>query len=379
MDKLTAGAETGSARGRLVAQLRQWLDDGTFPRGLPLPSERQLCARLGANPQTLHKAVELLIEQGLVEKTGPRTRIVPLRAPASLADTVLILGSALAPDDSGGPGWSSALLKGMHPAIVQAGLNAFHLNPRRLSGQLDDLLREGPAGCLAPADLDRLSGAGSGWVDRLLRARLPCAVYGDDPEYQAVDRVCSDHAQGAWALTRFLLAAGCRRIMRRWPGVEPPRYWQRGRQAGYEQALREAGLAPFAPLLEPWPEAAGGSRAAWDRRVRLETGCLAEHFARFGHPDAIMTPADGCVPLVAAACRRLGLVPGRDLEVVGYDNIWGECPERQYEPYVPPATVDKLNPVCGEELVRLLLARRAGELPPGPQRRLVLPRLLPLR
>jgi DNA-binding LacI/PurR family transcriptional regulator len=86
--------------------------------------------------------------------------------------------------------------------------------------------------------------------------------------------------------------------------------------------------------------------------------------------------SDREVFITAAACRLFGVEPGRDLVIVGYDNYWRRCMERQYEPYIPAATVDKHNEKMGGELVRLLLDRVADRLPPEPQTRVIPPQLV---
>jgi DNA-binding LacI/PurR family transcriptional regulator len=62
--------------------------------------------------------------------------------------------------------------------------------------------------------------------------------------------------------------------------------------------------------------------------------------------------------------------------IAGYDNYFDHCGERRFEPQVPAATMDKQNDLMGREMVRLLLDRAGGKLPPGPQLRAVPPRLV---
>jgi len=37
----------------------------------------------------------------------------------------------------------------------------------------------------------------------------------------------------------------------------------------------------------------------------------------------------------------LGKVPGRDIQVVGYDNYWYESPTQEFSSFAPVASVDK--------------------------------------
>jgi len=64
--------------------------------------------------------------------------------------------------------------------------------------------------------------------------------------------------------------------------------------------------------------------------------------------------ADAQVCQVAAALRKLGLVPQKDVLITGYDNFWEDLPERKWETTRPLATADKQNMEIGRRLVRLL-------------------------
>ena len=57
--------------------------------------------------------------------------------------------------------------------------------------------------------------------------------------------------------------------------------------------------------------------------------------------------------------------------ITGYDNYWREDFEREWEPAVPAASVEKHNHRIGETAVQLLLDRIAGRLPAAPQCRTV--------
>ena len=57
--------------------------------------------------------------------------------------------------------------------------------------------------------------------------------------------------------------------------------------------------------------------------------------------------------------------------ITGYDNVWHQAFERQWEPSVPAASVEKHNHRMGETLAQLLLDRMADKLPDAPQLRMV--------
>jgi GntR family transcriptional regulator len=70
---------------QLAQQLREQIVDGRFGAGEALPSERDLCALMGASRVTVRKAIELLIDEGLLtRRQGSGTFVTPrIQAQAS--------------------------------------------------------------------------------------------------------------------------------------------------------------------------------------------------------------------------------------------------------------------------------------------------------
>jgi LacI family transcriptional regulator len=215
---------------------------------------------------------------------------------------------------------------------------------------------------------------------------------GADLENTLVDRVLSDHEAGAYELTKWLLARGHRRIVEMASGSGEPG-WALARTRGYRRAMEEARLKPLAriwannvdPGFYSWvrhsadaPTRRANSeeaRESFQRRVRQIAGFVASVALGADRVDAIMGSNDWDASLILAACRLLGLEPNKQIAVVGYDD-WVETEEREWEPAVPIATVDKRNADVGREAVKLLMDRVEGKLPAVPQIRLVKPRLV---
>jgi DNA-binding LacI/PurR family transcriptional regulator len=223
------------------------------------------------------------------------------------------------------------------------------------------------------------------WLHRLAAAGIPVVAYGDSPDLADFDRVLPDHEGGTYDLTTWLISQGRKRIVNL-TGNANDYYWYHNRVRGYERAMRDAGLPPLSPELftsldSVLPPLHGPLLTPWVK-FDIERHQLAGHLAPLltgSEPvDAIMLVNDGQVSVAAAALRLLGKEPGRDVLLVGYDNIWADCPERQWESAGPAATVDKCNSQIGQELVRLLVERVEGKLPIGPQRRIVPSRLVVL-
>jgi len=222
--------------------------------------------------------------------------------------------------------------------------------------------------------------AGRRGLDVLRQGGVCVVGYGHSSDFADYDTVASDHAAGSYALTKWLIEHGRRRILRycpqgRWsPDAIPG--WLMQRELGYEQAMTEAGLTPLPPLSIPNTRSASGDSAARELAAHTAAGYLAPHLLRADPIDAIMGLSDGHIPELAAACRILGKQPNKDVALVGYDNYWADMVDMKQGDIAPLATMDKLNVQIGQELIRLLLGRCARELPPASQHRLVPPKLV---
>jgi DNA-binding LacI/PurR family transcriptional regulator len=150
----------------------------------------------------------------------------------------------------------------------------------------------------------------------------------------------------------------------------------RGRLAGYQRAMREAGREPE-PVQWIDPLFVGSKESdIFEPKTRFSAGYLAPLLTASEPVDGILAISDGEALPLAAACRLFGKVPNRDVFIGGYDNYVGDLPELEIDPSALAATVDKLNWKVGEALASLLLDRMAGTLPPEPQKRVVRPRLV---
>jgi DNA-binding LacI/PurR family transcriptional regulator len=180
-------------------------------------------------------------------------------------------------------------------------------------------------------------------------------------------------------LACWLISQGARCILRindKRSAAEPQ--WSRERRQGVEEAGQKAGVTVLPELGIPPSVGYDFSQAAFDAAAHQIAGYLFRQLDQTPRIDAIMADSDGFVPKIAAALRILGRDPAAIL-IAGYDNYWQSLPERQWEDFVPAATVDKDNFRIGQELVRLLRQRMAGTLGNAPERRIVPPRTVIVR
>ncbi len=370
-------------RARVVLGIRSWIEQGRLSRGDRVPAERALAQSFKVSRGTVRSAIDELRQHGLVSSDSRRPRVTggSPRRDSLMAKSIVVLSREITDtisDRIEAPGWELFIERGALDAVFEAGLHGINLYPERAArGMFDRLLADHPMGVVLgrPAIETR-------WGQKLRRdlidAGIPFVCYGNNPPIAGHDRVYSDHAAGSAALTRWLIERGCRRILRVWPKLTEPSYWLDGRNQGYEQVTAEAGLEPVPPLLldAGFPHTQG-QRDRFQLNVRAMLGYLTAAFATHDcRPDALMLASDGDVAAAAAALRLMGLEPGKDVKIVGYDNFWADRIDRKFEPFAPDATVDKLNVQIGQRLVRLLLDRIQGRLAPEPQARLFEPKLI---
>lgn len=369
-------------RLRVVHALRELIASELTPHD-PMPSERSLSERFGVGRTLIRSALKRLTDEGLLRRDGPRMRAIT--AKARQADTwmrqaVVFLDPLFDSRNRSSQDayWANYLSLGLGQAVRDAGYHVVALNPSELRPQdVRRLAEEKPVGVLVP----ELHGGGPQTpqlIQMLVAAGTRVVVYGGDPELAPFDRVMSDHEAGAYQMTRWLIQQGKQQIAHIWPAPANG-YWYAPRQAGYERAMREAGLTPRPPILcSPLPlveseSAEDQRRIVFDAAVRSTAGFLVEHMIGAAPLDALMVGTDRDAFAVTAAVRMFGRIPGKDFLVTGYDNYWTQSYERAFETCPPAATVDKCNDRMGHEMVSLLLERVAGRLPEAPQCRQVEP------
>jgi DNA-binding LacI/PurR family transcriptional regulator len=375
---------------KAVRLLSKWIKDGVLSPGSLLPSERQLAHKMEVSLTTVKRAIKMLETEGLIGRRGGRDRVICNQRENSaslLGSSIAIISDSptpftfppFAPDGRRiGSGFLSYIANGAGNAAQASGFHSISLHPKVLLGEeLERLLKQGLRGCVVSEVFDQ-SGKFCKLLELFREAGMPFVVFGDKPEYQNYDRVVSDHEAGGYQLTRFLIEKGCRRILCALFSIES--YWVKARYAGYLRAMAEARLEPL-PLLEQASMQVETENQEVFFKVKTQylMGCFHPHFLAGKSLDGILAVNDRNAFEISAACRSLKKPSDPEILITGYDDYFSECWEREFDPAVPVATVDKQNYEMGCELVRLLLDRIHHKLPDGPQVRMVPPILVPLR
>jgi DNA-binding LacI/PurR family transcriptional regulator len=361
---------------RALSQLRSWIADRQLLPGSRLPSERELARRLGVTRFVVRAVLGQLEGDGAIRSLSERIRVVAdesARAPSVMAETVALfthLSSRPLPGE-GPRHMMQALYHGVSEALQAHGLNILVVPPERSAmARIHRLIAQRPLAWIVLEDA-LVSEVGQGVLNAVCARGIPTAVYGDvldaatlaDPRF---DVASSDQHGGSYALTRWLIERGLKRVARFSDNPDPLRaaqVWRARREQGYRDACRDGGIGAMATIEGARLEGGDGSRQAFERQVRATAGFLVEHLAGASAVDALMVVSDGLLFDVAGACRLLGADPGRRPVLAGYDNYWMGAPERRFDPVTPLATVDKDLHEVGAALVRLATDRAAGRSP----------------
>ena len=184
------------------------------------------------------------------------------------------------------------------------------------------------------------------WANPDLLADLPPVVFCEVNPQPGLHVVTIENRIPAAELTRHLLAQGRREI----GIITGPlnRAVPRDRLAGWQDALREAGLEPSPSLIAQgdWSAASGerGFHELIERHPRL---------------DAILASNDRMALGALSAAHAAGRLVPADVAVAGFDNI----PEAAY--FIPPLTTVQqplleVGQASADLAIRLAEARRAG-------------------
>ena len=366
-----------SPRARVLRWLEDSIKSGSLPRGAELPTEREIARIVGVATCTAAMAMDEAEERGLAVRRHPGARrryAGTLGGDSLAASTVFVLARLDSYDDiKTAPGWSDEFLAldvvrqlsrtGRHVSLV----NASTLSPE----DFDAIFAARPGGMVVT---DAVSGDPLA-MEALRRCRevsIPAVAYGNAPELSGFDRAYSDHRAGSRDLTRWLLAHGRRRIVPFFP-FAPEKFWERERIAGYEEAMREAGMEP-APCKVFGTPLLGLHQMSENFQAykSMAVAALVALKRDFGGewPDALLCRNDDWTWSVQCAIQELGLEPNRDILVAGYDNMVRKPDFKPIEIPPPVVTIDKHNERSAVDIAELIIARMAGTLPPEPQARI---------
>ena len=368
-------------RGRVRARILDLVSSGALRPGQALPTEAALAAAFGASQPTVHRELKRLVADGVLAFDGEGRRILADRRSGLLGRTVAMF-TAYGMQPPGvsqrSEAWEASLEKLTWRALQRLGLFCWQLPAEAIGERELHLLDHDRPGVALVFGTSLPSPRCNAILAALAAAHVPTVVYGTQSAPRTGDAIASDHTAGGEMACRWLATHGCQRLICQQSVGHPIGDWLDRRLRGAATAAEKAGLAEPGVLIQP-PQIsdANGEAVRYQAEVVLLTEALRSHVAG-PLPLGILALSDGEVPRLWGAVRRLGLTPGRDVLVAGYDGYWADLVERVWEPTPPSVTVDKRHSEIADALAATA-DRRLREPAAAPVRRLVEPMLIELR
>jgi len=297
-----------------TAEIRRRIAAGTYAVNSYLPPERDLAVELGIGRRSLRRAMAQLEREGLVERTrGRGTRVLRrLEKIGRIAILSNVSRNALL-------GYPEARLvaAGCHDRLAQANCSSDYLrfirdpdlslpptirpipieDIRHLHEQYDGLVF---VECGHPPVIEYLM--------ELERRRYPVVVANMESDL-ALSGSRVDHGKIMQKAVEILVGFGHRRIG--YVGHKPGVYFYGRALEGYQRGLREAGLQPDDSLV-----------ALCEKSTSIDAFLAAQALLALPDPPtAIVAARDLFAGGVCRAVEHRGAHIGRDISVIGYDDI----------------------------------------------------------
>jgi LacI family transcriptional regulator len=186
--------------------------------------------------------------------------------------------------------------------------------------------------------------ASSKSLEMLVRSQIPTVTFLRQLENSSFDHVGVQNQQATWAATNYLIKEGHRHIAY-FGGIDRAQV-RTERIAGYQQALADQDI---------------DSQLIWDCADSKSAGLDAAKMLFKEHPEITALVCNGDMVALGAcvAVKRMGMTPGNDISVIGFDDISDAAIAD------PPLSTLGICPrVLGRTLAKVLVERiRHPELP----------------
>jgi DNA-binding LacI/PurR family transcriptional regulator len=331
----------------IAESLQQQIANGKYADTGQLPPEIELAESWNVSRGTMRQALQLLVDQGLLTRIpGSGTFINNPRSVVDVGERNKLVGMIF-------PTLSDPLVADIAKGVERV----FRQNHYSLiishsdddleieREQIEQLMRQQVAGIL----LFPISQPGEDLiVEKILEAHFPLVLLDREVPGIPTHVVMADHYQGAYDATRYLLETGHRRVVCVRHPDQSSSVTERIR--GYEQAMRDAGLLPFAPI----PLLGGGSSAENTPPTYSPTELeWVNHMLELqDRPTGIFCINDYIALGVMRHCLARGLQIPQDLAIIGFDNN----PFSQMAP-VPLTTISQSAETIGARAAEILLAQ----------------------
>ena len=342
---------------RIADDLRNRIRSGDWKPGIMLPSRAELAKEYGVALMTMQKAVQPLIDEGLLVASNRRGTFVADKIftvhdspppemveqvvlnvdegnSQSLAPTLGVIGVfrmdtddplAWANQDS----WHSKIVRALNAQLEDLGgrMQLFNLHDydeptfdEAVGASIDKAIRSG-VDCLA--FVDPHTGLNfPAYVPALIDQRtLPYVIVSGSSLDEPVPKVCIDERQAGQLAAAHLLEAGYRQILCL------PLYGLHWEKLRFEGARQQAGSALHLPAeddLASLREAYGTMSVQTTSEYAQLHADIADRTIGFDTMEkgewALLMPNDPTAVPLHSCLQQRGMTPGRDIGLIGFDD-----------------------------------------------------------
>ena len=325
---------------RIAGQLRERLAEGVYPPDTLLPPERELARELGVSRTTVSAALSSLVKERLVEQTrGRGTRALTAQERLSCLSIGVLHGFNM-PSRYPEPAF---IMRGILDSLTQLGYGhktvPIVAQDYPHSGLSENLVRISSMRSLTSRYDALICVEDMHAEDQLLmleERRIPLVVANLETDLP-VTATYVDHRKVMRSAVEVLAALGHRRIA--YVGTETSQFFYKEALEGYLGGLEAVGLTRDESLIGLCEQTAA-IKAYMATRSLLATP---------NPPTAIVAARDLLANGVQEAAVEAGLEVGRDISIIGFDDLEQEAHSRSLTTFHEPAY--EMGRVAAEMLV----------------------------
>ena len=326
---------------QLQTWLREQIEQGVFKPGDKIPTEEEFVRITGLARATIRQAINNLVNMGYLNRRRRLGTFVNRQA--NLSQHKDIIG-VLVPDIRAG--YAPELARGVEDAAANNKLSTILCNTDDLfvkaDFHADRLIENSVCGVIfvptaAPDDKNRLI------IEKFQKRNIPVVLADRILPDLDVDFVTTDNLQGAYLLTKYLLAKGHKKI-----GITLSTLFstERDRLEGYKKALEDYGITvdPSIIKLHDGP---------YTEKHYLQSAKAL--FSQSGEMTAIFAGHDRIAYLVYSVARKMGIKIPAQMSLVGYDDL-----HPTYSNLISLTTMHQPIYEMGQESLKILLDKIQG-------------------
>lgn len=290
-----------SVKSDIASEMKRRIFDGEYVLGSSIPTQRKLATEFKTSPTTISQALNHVKEHGLIELSPKRgTRILPLSKRSHQGAVGVIFHCETEPTQHE----PVLILNGIY-----SGLRNRFQHYRILSSididmnNIDEKL-EGFAGVIF---LEALTKKSENMIEHFKRKHFPYVVANLE---KSLDFTCTwvDHQKTTSIAVKVLTAFGHRQIAFITRNLDT--FFYRNALNGYKQGLEDAGI----PCDDKLILVNDDNATFYESTKNFLKSCKTM-------PTAIIVCRDYHANGVWKACEELGLKIGKDISIIGFDNI----------------------------------------------------------